>query len=186
MNRPNSVTAYPKLLGSIAVFAVLVLLYFGLLLRDWHYIEDIRAMVVPFVLFGLFAGALLSLIPWFRFARQALRVSFVFLAASLIAFLATFLHICLIEKVGFAPKHLGTVQCIPGEFYTAFACATVFFFGCTAVCGFLLSLASGELIMARLNPDVLPLKQQHQLQVVVITSMVGLLGSILASVLGGK
>jgi hypothetical protein len=186
MNPQNSGTAFPKLLGSIAVLAVLVLLYFGLLLRDWHYIEDIRGMVVPFVIFGLFSGTLLSLIPWFRFARPSLRISFVFFAAALVASLATVLHICLITEVGFAPKHLEVNRHIPEEFYRAFACATVFFFACSAVCGFHASVASGELIMARLNPDALTSEQRHELLVVAFTAAIGFLGSISASLLGGK
>jgi hypothetical protein len=186
MNQQDSGTAFPKFLGSIAVFAVLVVLYFGLLLRDWHYIEDIRAMVVPFVLFGLFAGALLSLIPWFRLAWPSLRILFVFIAASLVAFLATVLHIYLIKKVGFAPKHLEAYQDLPQVFYRGFACVTVFFFACSAVCGYHISVASGEVIMARLNPEALPLKKRHELLVAAITGVVGFLGSILASLLGGK
>ena len=54
----------------VPLIAVLSVLYFGLLLPDWHYIEDIRAMVVPSTLFGIFSGVLLSAAPLVRNARH--------------------------------------------------------------------------------------------------------------------
>ncbi len=174
------------MLGGIAIFPVLILLYFGLLLRDWHYIEDIRAMVVPFVLFGLFSGILLSVIPWIRCARPSLQAPIVFFLAALIATLAIDLHIYLIVNVGFVPKHLEAGRDIPQWFYRTFAVASVFFFGCCAVCGFLTSTAFRESILGRLNTEPLTPKPRQELLVAGVTATIGLLGTILAAVLAGK
>lgn len=185
MDQQNSGKAFSKL-GGIAILPVLSLLYFGLVLRDWHFIEDVRAMVVPFVLFGLFSGILLSVIPWIRCARQSLRTPIVFIVAALVAFLAVVLHICLIREVGFTPKNLEGARDIPQWFYRAFALVSVFFFGCSAVCGFLISVAFRESVLGKLNPESLTPKHYHELLVAGITAATGLLGTILASLLGGK
>jgi hypothetical protein len=185
MGEQNNDKAF-SILGGIAIPPVLVLLYFGLLLRDWHYIEDIRAMVVPLVTFGLFSGILLSVVPVIRSAKRSWRVPFVFLVAALVASSAIALHICLINKVGFAPKSFEPGKVIPHWFYNIFALVSVFFFGCSAVCGFLTSIAFSESIMGKLHPESLTPKHNQELLIAGITATIGLLGTILAALLGGQ
>ena len=185
MNEQSSGKAF-SMLGGSAILPVLILFYFGLLLRDWHYIEDIRTMVVPFVVFGLFSGILLSVIPWTRYARPSLRSPIVFFVAALVASLAIDLHVCLIVNIGFAPKHLEAARDIPQWFYRTFAVASVLFFGCCAACGFLISTAFRESILGRLNSESLTPKHKQELLVAGVTATIGLLGTILAALLGGK
>jgi hypothetical protein len=163
-----------------ATLVVLVLLYFGLILRNWRYIEDIRAMVAPFVTFGLFTGALLSVMPWTR-PRRAIVV---FVLAAGISSIAVLMHIGLIFKVGFAPVQ-GERMAVSDTFYTLFAVVSVVFFAFTALCGFYASIALSELAIATLDNNSLE-KVQNELMVKGITAIIGLIGAVLTALLSGK
>jgi hypothetical protein len=163
-----------------STLVVLALLYFGLILRNWRYIEDIRAMVAQLVMFGLFSGALLSVLPWMR-SRSAITV---FVLAACISSIAIIIHIILIHEVGFAPVQ-GVSNPISETFYKLFAGASVGLFGFTVLCGFHASIALSEIVITRLNNDSLE-KIQNELMVKGVTAIVGLIGAVLTALLGGK
>lgn len=166
---------------------VLVLLYFAFILRDWHYIEDVRAMVVPFVTFGLFAGTLLSIMPMTRLAPRPWRSTCVFVVATCIPVGALIVHLNLIATLGFAPVATHPeYKTISQAFYRGFALCTIGFFGATALCGYYAARAINESLAIRLHLDTLEKKARHQLVTSSVTALIGIAGAIVTALVGGS
>lgn len=67
---------------------VLALLYWALVFRKWSSADAVQSLLLPFVLFGLSVGAVLSTMPWVQAKRSVFFISFLI---PLTAILFTFL-----------------------------------------------------------------------------------------------
>lgn len=189
MKTANNSTVTMPWQGALATVVVLILLYFSFVLRDWHYVEDVRAMVVPFVAFGLFSGALLSVMPLAELAPEIRRSAWVFLVAAVIPSCAILIHIRLIIAVGFAPVfHSGEYRSVSEDFYRVFAVFSVIFFGFATMCGFYSSLAIKNSILSRLSLNINSLEQKARNEFIAsaVTTLIGIIGAIITALVGGK
>lgn len=169
--------------GSASFIGILSLLYFGLIPKDWHFIEDIKQMVVPFTILSLFSGALVFVLPWSK--NEYNSCSTVFLIGFLIAFVAIAMHILLMTKVHFRPIIIPEHEDIPKWFYGLVAIISSIFFGLGTISGYISAYFMTHAISKLNLLGEIENNQRSDIVVKCAIAFISVIGAVLTSLFGG-
>ena len=161
-------------LGRFSIWVILVFLYYGSTFRNWHNIEELRNLVVRIATFGIFTGLSVSFLHKARpFTNNVTKLYLFF--CSVPATSNVLLILSFLGGLGFAGH---TDACCKASFYDGVAIVSILGFGFIAIGGLYIStIVSEELI------TLFGVRNKEWI-VTLITSIIGLVGTVTSALLG--
>ncbi|MFM8445250.1 MAG: hypothetical protein ACKN9W_18170 [Methylococcus sp.] len=125
----------------ISIVTVLILLYLALVLRDWKTMEELRGMIIPFIIFGVFAGLSLSIVPWVAHASDKKKLAMLTLTSAAIALIAISAQTALLAgKLPYSNKSYTVSTEIDCKVYIAVGFCSVITFSIISNLGYALTV----------------------------------------------
>lgn len=182
MDEPRKEAVLPRD-GGIAFCVVLALLYLRFVLRDWHSLHELRGMILPFVVYGLFAGMVTTVLPWIPEDDERAKTQRIMATCAAIAGLAILTQILLMcagLPISSGPGALPPA--LPQLLYALVAVGSVASFACVAFAGRCLAALVSDVL-----PKILPaaLQAKSGIEPDEIKAIVGLLGALVTALFAG-